>query len=275
MKAKTQINKNIKLHSKIYDKYEERHAEKIYNPVEQKRLYESLKTVIAFVKTDTSCKIALDYGCGAGNLINHLVNLGIHTIAADVTENFLGLIKNRFSHTGMVDALKINGYDLSNIDDNHFDLVAVYSVLHHVPDYLKIIEEMVRVLKPGGVCYIDHEVSPSYWDQSKEYKEFLKKACKGRKHKSLWGKSMNLFNLRWYKNKIMKLINPRYQVEGDIHVWPDDHIEWDKIEDLLIRKGCEILFKEDYLLYKRSYRFEVYEEYKTKCNDMFMLIGRK
>ena len=92
----------------------------------------------------------------------------------------------------MVDALKINGYDLSNIDDNHLDLVAVYSVLHHVPDYLKIIEEMIRVSKPGGVLYIDHEVSPSYWNQSKEYKDFLEKACK---RKSFWEKSTSLFDL--------------------------------------------------------------------------------
>ena len=272
MKAKTQINKNIKSHNKIYDKYEERHAEKIFNPIEQERLRKSLEKAIAAIKTDSKSKLALDYGCGAGNLTNHLINLGIHTITADVTEKFLWLIKKKFVHTENVDMLKVNGYDLSNIGDNHFDLAATYSVLHHVPDYLKIIEEMVKVLKRGGVIYIDHEASPSYWNKSREYKDFLRRVYPP---KNFLKKRLNLFNFEWYKRKINELMNPRYQVEGDIHVWPDDHIEWNEIQDLLISKGCKIIIKEDYLLYKGRYPFEVYPQYKTRCNDMRVLIGRK
>lgn len=52
-------------------------------------------------------------------------------------------------------------------------MVATYSVLHHVPDYLKIVDEFVRVLKPGGVIYIDHEVSPSYWEINDTYQSYL------------------------------------------------------------------------------------------------------
>ena len=36
---------------------------------------------------------------------------------------------------------------------------------------------------------------------------------------------------------IRKFINPRYRREGDIHVFPDDHIEWDKIIEVVEKKS--------------------------------------
>lgn len=54
-------------------------------------------------------------------------------------------------------------------------MVATYSVLHHIPDYLGVIKELIRVTKPGGIIYIDHEVNEQYWEKSAVYNEFLKK----------------------------------------------------------------------------------------------------
>ena len=70
-------------------------------------------------------------------------------------------------------------------------------------------------------------------------------------------------------------MNPRYKREGDIHVWPDDHIEWDKIEQLLTSESFEIVLKKDYLLYKSNYDPEIYNEYKDQCADERVLIARK
>ena len=41
--------------------------------------------------------------------------------------------------------------ELLAFPDNHFDLVYAYSVLHHFKDVSVIIEELHRVLKPGGM----------------------------------------------------------------------------------------------------------------------------
>ena len=35
--------------------------------------------------------------------------------------------------------------------------------------------------------------------------------------------------------------------QGDIHNRPYDHIEWNKIENLLVMQGCEIILKEEAL----------------------------
>ena len=256
------------------NQYDRLHSE-IFNPIEQERLGKALSTAIKAVRTNSSAHgglTALDYGCGSGNLTKHLIETGIETVSADISDGFLALIERNFSQTGLSKVLKVNGKDLSDVANGRFDLVATYSVLHHVPDYLRIVKEMCRVLKPGGVIYIDHEVNESYYDRSKEYVEFLGKArpiINFKRYLRL------LFNVKGYKHIFRRIRNPRYKKEGDIHVWPDDHIEWDKIEQLLITEGLEILLKQDYLLYKNYYDVDVYNEYKDKCADERLLIARK
>lgn len=247
----------------------------IFNPIEQERLGRALKMAIEAVKTNSYTAgelTALDYGSGSGNLTRHLIEAGINTVSADVSDGFLNLIERNFSHTGLSKILKVNGKDLAGIEDGQFDLAATYSVLHHVPDYLQIVKEMCRVLKPGGVLYIDHEVTELYYQRPEKYIEFIKKA---KPIINLKRYLRLLLDVKGYKHIIRRLINPRYKREGDIHVWPDDHIEWDKIEQLVIEEGLEIVLKEDYLLYKSGYDVDVYNEYKDKCADERLLIARK
>ena len=266
-----QLKFNKEVHDGISGKYDCLHNE-IFNPIEQQRLGRALSTAIKAVKTDSKPLSALDYGSGSGNLTRHLIEAGINTVSADVSDGFLNLIERNFSHTGLSKTRKINGKDLSGIENDRFDLVATYSVLHHVPDYIQIVKEMCRVLKPGGVLYIDHEVNESYYQKPEQYLEFLQKA---RPIINLKRYLRLLFDVKGYKHIVRRLINPRYKREGDIHVWPDDHIEWDKIEQLVIEEGLEIVMKEDYLLYKSGYDVDVYNEYKDKCADERLLIATK
>ncbi len=266
-----QIQFNEKVNDTVGREYERSHGE-IFNPVEQKRLRNALGVAIEAVRTNSAPMTALDYGCGSGNLTRHLIELGINTVSADVSEGFLSLIERKFSQTRLSTVLKVNGSDLSNVQTGQFDLVTTYSVLHHVPDYLHIVKEMCRVLKPDGVIYIDHEVNESYYERQNEYVEFLRKA---RPIIDLKRCLRLLLDVKGYKHIFRRIMNPRYKREGDIHVWPDDHIEWDKIERLLISEGFEIILKQDYLLYKSCYNLDVYNEYKNKCADERVLIARK
>jgi len=251
--------------------YEKSHRE-IFNPIEQQRLRSALQKAMNTVQTGSKPLAALDYGCGSGNLTRHLTELGFHVVATDVSDDFLAAMERKFSGTGMVERLKINGADLSSVPDARFDLVATYSVLHHVPDYLRIVREMCRVTRGGGVLYIDHEVTQAYYEKPAAYAEFLKKA----RPRVDWRRILSLMlDVKGYRHLLRRLANPRYKREGDIHVWPDDRIEWDKIEQVLLSHGFEIVLRHDYLLYKAIYDLVIYDEYKERCADERMVIARK
>ena len=271
MQSDEQIQFNREVNDRLSRKYERLHGD-IFNAIEQERLKKALKAAVEAVRTGAQPIKALDYGCGSGNLTRHLIELGLETVSADISEGFLALIERNFSQTGLLKALAINGKDLSNVPSDTFDLAATYSVLHHVPDYLHIVKEMARVVKPNGVIYLDHEVNESYFKRPKEYIKFLQKA---RPTIDFQRYFRLLLDVKGYIHIFRRLMNPRYKREGDIHVWPDDHIEWDHIEQRLRSEGFEIVLKEDYLLYKSNYNPEIYNEYKDKCADERVLIARK
>lgn len=266
------IDANINAHDKISSNYEKLHVE-IFNTIEQERLHACLKTALDFIITSLNHKFALDYGCGTGNLTRHLIELGCHVVSADISTKFLEIVKAKFNFTGYSSLVMTNGRDLDTVKSNSFDLTAVYSVLHHVPDYLNIVRELIRVTRPGGVIYIDHERNDSFWERNNEYEKF-QEIARSQSTVDFKGLIKKYSSLQNYISRLRKIINPRYVFEGDIHVWPDDHIEWRKIEDLFSDEKCKVVLKEDYLLYNR-YPLDVYREYKNKCSDMRVFVARK
>ncbi len=266
--GKTALERNIAIHNKIAKKYEALHGE-IYNGTEQERLRKSLMLALSFVQTGDRPVTVLDFGCGAGNLTAHLADLGCEVIAADVSAGFLDLVSSR-SYTSKVTTLTLNGLDLAGVEDDSVSLVAMYSVLHHVPDYLSLMKEFGRVLKPGGVLYIDHEAADLVWEEGglAEFQKAMKKNSKIEFEK--------YFVLSNYIDRFVRVfINPKYQREGDIHVFKDDHIEWNEVRKELHACGLDIIHEEDYLLHRRSYDTKTYEEWKNKLGDMHLAIARK
>ncbi len=266
--GKSQLEHNIAVHNKIAKKYEALHGE-IYNEVEQTRLRRGLEKALAHVETKSSTLVALDFGCGAGNLTYHLTELGCEVIAADVSTGFLNLVASR-SYKKKVTTIQLNGTDLEGIANASVDVVAMYSVLHHVPDYLSLMKEFARVLKPGGVLYIDHEASSFMW-KGNEYEHFQSEM----KSKSAVDFKKYFVLTNYIDRGIRMFGNPKYQREGDIHVFKDDHIEWGAVRDELVKHTVISIEEEDYLLYRRNYSKEVYDLWKNKMGDMHLLIGKK
>jgi len=52
-----------------------------------------------------------------------------------------------------------------------FDFVCTYSFLHHLHEPRVALKEMIRVLKPNGVLYVDLEPHAKYWANLKEISE--------------------------------------------------------------------------------------------------------
>ncbi len=269
------IAHNARAHDALGADYDARHPE-IFNPVEQERLRAAVYRAVALAGADGRAVRALDVGCGTGNVTAHLIAAGATVTAADLSVTFLRLVRDRFGATGRLEGvLPLNGRDLRPAADGAYDLVAAYSVLHHVPDYIALVRDMARVTAPGGVVMIDHEWLDTAWT-SPERAGFLREAV-------VWPPRRWWYWLqpsRYWKRlrpllEWRRWLNPRWMPEGDLHIWPDDHIEWARIEAALADGGCVPVHRDAYLAFEPRYRREVWEAWRTRCADMQLLLARK
>jgi SAM-dependent methyltransferase len=170
------------MHDIIAPLYEGRHGE-IFNPTEQGRIHDVLHSQLGKTLCQGVPRV-LDFGAGTGNLTKQLLMLGAAVVAADVSECCLRELLVSVGRQSRLETMILNGRDLAGVDSNSFDMVATYSVLHHVPDYLAIVDEFVRVVKPGGIIYIDHEVCPSFWEDNEEYQQYCQELAEFHKSSS-------------------------------------------------------------------------------------------
>jgi ubiquinone/menaquinone biosynthesis C-methylase UbiE len=108
----------------------------------------------------------LDFGCGTGGYQEISDNRlscqswcaaygGPDTYAIDYDPDKLTLARQRIKNgTRFIQA---DGKNLP-FPDSHFDLVHECGVLHHIAGYQQAIEEIARVLKPGGTLLLKESV---------------------------------------------------------------------------------------------------------------------
>lgn len=258
------IEQNRVIHDRIAREYDSLHAE-IFNEIEQARLAASVREAVALVQSTAGVR-ALDVGAGTGNLARHLCAAKARVTAADVSAQSLGQLREKLPE---VETSVLDGEGLSQFADASFDFVGCYSVLHHVPDYLALVREMARVTKPGGVVYLDHERTDESWD-SAEYAAFLSEA-NPQPPKSWW----RFLKPVTYWRRLKRALWPRWMPEGDLHIWPDDHIQWKLIEPALAESNVNSAVVHDYLLFDSRYRRDVWECARLSLTDYRTFIGRK
>ena len=267
------LQHNADAHDQVATAYNDKHTE-IYNPVEQARLDDVIGDLLALV--GTAKPAILDFGAGTGNLSLKFLARGCRVSAVDVSVRSLDLLIARAKRHSDVSATLLEG-DRIPFVDGAFDVVATYSVLHHVSDYLLTMREMARVLRPGGMLYIDHEANEAAWQSDPilaQYREQTKLSFSA--HVQQLVRTRELFTLGFAKTAFMKaLINRRYEREGDLHVWPDDHIEWDKIIAVLEEAGVGIVRSRDYLLYQPRGGLALYRRFCDVCTDTRYVFGQK
>lgn len=281
------VERSIRKYRRSHRRYDHKHPE-IFNSVEQARLHAELGRALEEVRTGSAPPRALDLGCGTGNVTRHLLELGASVLAADVSPEFLARINRRYGGTGRVETCQLNGQDLTGLEDASVDLACAYSVLHHIPDYLGAVDEICRVLTPGGIAYLDHEANHNFWNKQGCFWELLRAVADARLARQNWWNGHTWWHpeaKRWqrylvpskYLVKMRQAINPAYpwDVEGDIHVWEHDHIEWDRVEERLVAGGCEIVRRVDYLNYSSEYPDELWARFRDTCTNMRLTVARQ
>ena len=91
----------------------------------------------------------LDIGCGLGMGLAYANKLGCELSATELDHDSIDFIKNRYSvETYQGDLLD------ANYPDSYFDFIHISHVIEHVGDPRAYIQEMKRILKPGGFMAI-------------------------------------------------------------------------------------------------------------------------
>lgn len=102
---------------------------------------------------DVKDKDILEIGCGngyGGYLLNQLRPKSY--LGLDVMEEQIEIARRNYPHYNF---LVQDATDLSQFADGGKDAVIIFGVLHHIPEWRKALNEIARVLKPGGSLFLE------------------------------------------------------------------------------------------------------------------------
>ena len=123
---------------------------------------ESIEQWVLFLKHKYAYELAcscikgedrvLEIGCGDGYGAELLSGSGADVVALDVDLNSISFAKRKYKKSN----LSFEWYDGTTIDyaDHTFDVIVSFQVVEHVADVKRYLENIKRVLKPGGVFII-------------------------------------------------------------------------------------------------------------------------
>lgn len=107
------------------------------------------------LKRDLRDMAVLDVGCGGGLLTEEFAALGCQATGIDPSARSLEIARLHAQQSALEITYLVGfGEDLP-FPDAAFDIVLCCDVLEHVQDVSKVIQEIARVLKPGGIFFYD------------------------------------------------------------------------------------------------------------------------
>ncbi|WP_400997620.1 bifunctional 2-polyprenyl-6-hydroxyphenol methylase/3-demethylubiquinol 3-O-methyltransferase UbiG [Agromyces sp. GXQ0307] len=97
----------------------------------------------------------LDVGCGAGFLSEEFARAGFAVTGIDPSPVAIAAARAHAEARRLTVEYLVGVGEQLRIDDASVDVVACCDVLEHVPDVDRVIAEVARVLRPGGVFLYD------------------------------------------------------------------------------------------------------------------------
>ena len=92
----------------------------------------------------------LEIGVGAGTDFIRFARAGAIASGVDLTEHAVQLVRRRLELEELDGHLETADAESLPFEDESFDFVYSWGVLHHTPDTPQAVREAIRVLKPGG-----------------------------------------------------------------------------------------------------------------------------
>jgi ubiquinone/menaquinone biosynthesis C-methylase UbiE len=96
--------------------------------------------------------VFLDAGCGTGDHSIRIAKRGFHCIGVDISEWVLAQAAKKIEKAGVQEKVALQCHALGRLpfSDGGFDVVHCRGVLMHIPRWEVAVQDLCRVLKPGG-----------------------------------------------------------------------------------------------------------------------------
>ncbi len=175
------LESNIELHARLSKVYKS--TEPHYRPENIAKI----ETVLQGLVRQSGADMLLDIGCGAGFIIDIAKKYFKKIRGVDITPEMIQQIDT--NHPECDIQVQLATTEDLPFENNQFNMVTAYAVLHHLHDLSPVFNEIYRVMKPGGVFYSDLDPNFYFWDSIKllsekqKYSAFVEREIYAVKHK--------------------------------------------------------------------------------------------
>lgn len=110
-----------------------------------------------FVTVPAGGKV-LDYGSGGGTYLSYFHSRGVDIVGAEISDVMLDACRK-----AGLQMHKVESFDVIPFEDNAFDVVYLMQVFEHLRSPRRFMQELSRILKPGGTLHLALPNASSRW----------------------------------------------------------------------------------------------------------------
>jgi SAM-dependent methyltransferase len=142
----------------FYDKMVDLYRNNEYYAYQPSIVYDVKKNIEFCVKNLSRRDTFVDVGCGSGFLSSLARDFFADGIGIDISIGQLRSFKKEVPQYSPL----LGDITRLSLRSQSVDMVGSYSVLHHILDYHRVIDEMTRILRGGGILYVDFEPNSTF-----------------------------------------------------------------------------------------------------------------
>jgi ubiquinone/menaquinone biosynthesis C-methylase UbiE len=142
-----------KIVSRFYDEYCE-DIRMTRDQAHRIEFYSTMKYIERYLKPGSK---VIEIGCGTGVYSLYIASQGYETMAIDISERNLDILKSKITKEMLIQVAKMNAKNLSTIEDKMYDVTLLLGPLYHLlseQDIEAAINEAKRITKVGGYIFI-------------------------------------------------------------------------------------------------------------------------
>jgi ubiquinone/menaquinone biosynthesis C-methylase UbiE len=171
-----------------------------YHPISERYYDRAVSKMLRLMGVQPGSRV-LDAGCGPGVHSVRVARAGCRVVAVDISQTMLQEAQSRIVNAGLISAVEFSQEDLTRLrfPDASFRYVFSWGVIIHIHDAEKALDELVRVIEPGGKLAL-HVTNSKAWDHKLEsfLRFLLRRPLVGRQ-------TLRLGNGIWYQMHDQKL----------------------------------------------------------------------